>query len=257
MQTSHPLATGAATDGACSGNPGPGGWAVLIRFEDGSVEEFGGREESTTNNRMELLAALKSFERLKEIPRQSNLEIKTDSKYLINGLSNWIENWKKKGWITSNGKPVLNKDLWEALDAARLKGIKLVYVKGHSGEIDNDRVDKIAVSFSKGKAIALKCKKRSSLSNYQKQLETKAPHPHLININKLLSQLELVEKFAETGYGLKSEELSKLIDLPLKQLEQKNDSFKWRDWVVKPINNNLWRIQKDKTKAQTPLEADD
>ena len=90
------LAIGAATDGACSGNPGPGGWAGLIRFADGSIEEFGGREESTTNNRMELQAALKTMERLKEIPKQHNLKIKTDSQYLINGFSNWIKNWKKK-----------------------------------------------------------------------------------------------------------------------------------------------------------------
>ncbi len=146
----------AATDGACSGNPGPGGWGALIRFEDGSVEEFGGFESKTTNNRMELFAALQVLNRLNKLNRQANLSIKTDSKYLIDGLNIWIKGWKKKGWKTASGKPVLNQDLWKALDMARIEGVALTYVKGHSGDIDNERVDEIAVSFSKKIAINLK-----------------------------------------------------------------------------------------------------
>tara|TARA_Y100001968_G_scaffold328363_1_gene375374 strand:- start:150 stop:641 length:492 start_codon:yes stop_codon:yes gene_type:complete len=138
-----------ATDGACSGNPGPGGWGVLIRFKDGSIEELGGFEEQTTNNRMELTAALEVLKRLKNLPLDPNLTIRTDSKYLIDGFGKWIRGWKSKGWKTAAGKPVLNQDLWKALDAARLEGVKLEYVKGHSGDPDNDRVDKIAVSFSR------------------------------------------------------------------------------------------------------------
>ena len=100
----------AATDGACSDNPGPGGWGAMLRFEDGSVEEFGGHEPDTTNNRMELQAALAVLQRLKELPRHPDLTLRTDSKYLIDGLGSWIKGWKRKGWKTA-GKPVLNQDL--------------------------------------------------------------------------------------------------------------------------------------------------
>ncbi len=151
----HGCVTTASTDGACSGNPGPGGWGALYRFEDGTVEELGGSEPSTTNNRMELKAALVLLEHLKEQPRKPGLEIRTDSKYLIDGFNKWIIGWKKKNWRTSSGKPVLNKDLWQALDCARLEDVSFVHVKGHSGDPDNNRVDQIAVSFSKGKIPTL------------------------------------------------------------------------------------------------------
>ena len=145
----------AATDGACSGNPGPGGWGALIRFEDGSVNEMGGFEPKTTNNRMELKAALEIFKKLKQLNYTEGLIIRTDSKYLINGLQEWIKGWKKKGWKTAAGKPVLNQDLWKELDNSRLENVRLEYVKGHSGDPDNERVDKIAVSFSKRIEIKL------------------------------------------------------------------------------------------------------
>ncbi len=155
-QAEQNLAVAAATDGACSGNPGPGGWGALIRFEDESEVEFGGFNPETTNNRMELQAALFLLQELKNTPFHPCLTIKTDSKYLIDGLEKWMPNWKKKGWKTASGKPVLNQDLWKALDDPQLPKIKLEYVKGHSGERDNDRVDEIAVCFSKGKKIYLK-----------------------------------------------------------------------------------------------------
>ena len=157
MDNQHGLVIAAATDGACSGNPGPGGWGALIRFEDGSIEEFGGFEAQTTNNRMELQAALSILRKLKTLERHPTLCIRTDSKYLIDGFEKWIQGWKKKGWRTTAGKPVLNQDLWEALDNARLRDVSLEYVKGHSGDQDNERVDKIAVSFSKKIAIKLQC----------------------------------------------------------------------------------------------------
>ncbi|NBX33468.1 MAG: ribonuclease HI, partial [Planctomycetes bacterium] len=135
-------------DGACSGNPGPGGWGALLRFEDGSVQEFGGADPATTNNRMELTAALALLEALKVLPRHPDLAIRTDSKYLIDGFSKWIQGWKRKGWRTASGSPVLNRDLWERLDQARLGGVPLIHVKGHSGDPDNDRCDAIAVAFA-------------------------------------------------------------------------------------------------------------
>tara|TARA_Y100001968_G_scaffold261761_1_gene249719 strand:- start:99 stop:596 length:498 start_codon:yes stop_codon:yes gene_type:complete len=156
MSNRQKLAILAATDGACSGNPGPGGWGALIRFNDGSEIEFGGFEPSTTNNRMELQAALFVLEELKKITLHPSITIKTDSKYLIDGMEKWMVNWKNRGWKTASGKPVLNQDLWKALDHPELPKIKLQYVKGHSGEQDNERVDEIAVAFSKGRKIKLK-----------------------------------------------------------------------------------------------------
>ncbi len=155
MRNKSLRAINAATDGACSGNPGPGGWGALIRYEDGSIEEFGGYSSATTNNRMELQAALEVLKKLKNRSRNPNLKIKTDSKYLIDGFTSWMPGWKKKGWKTASGKPVLNQDLWEGLDKARLHGIQFEHVKGHSGDKDNERVDTIAVSFSKKIAIQL------------------------------------------------------------------------------------------------------
>lgn len=145
----------AACDGACSGNPGPGGWGALLRFEDGSMIELGGADPATTNNRMELTAALAVLERLRELPRHPDLRLRTDSRYLIDGLQRWMAGWKRKGWRTASGSPVLNKDLWEALDRARLPDVPLVHVRGHSGDPDNDRCDVIAVAFSRGGRPAL------------------------------------------------------------------------------------------------------
>ena len=152
---SPPRVVAAACDGACSGNPGPGGWGGLLRFEDGSVQEFGAADPATTNNRMELTAALALLEQLKHLPCHPNLSIRTDSRYVIDGFSKWMAGWKRKGWRTASGSPVLNRELWEALDRARLPAVPFTYVKGHSGDPDNDRCDAIAVAFSKGGRPAL------------------------------------------------------------------------------------------------------
>ena len=145
-----PVVVAAACDGACRGNPGPGGWGALLRFSDGRVEELGGSEAQTTNNRMELSACLALLERLQQLPRAEGLAIRTDSKYLIDGFTRWINGWKRKGWRTASGSAVLNRDLWEALDAARLPDVALAHVKGHSGDPDNERCDAIAVAHSHG-----------------------------------------------------------------------------------------------------------
>jgi ribonuclease HI len=140
----------AACDGACSGNPGPGGWGALLRFEDGAVRELGGADPATTNNRMELTAALALYETLRDLPRHPELVIRTDSRYLIDGLQKWLPGWKRKGWRTASGGQVLNRDLWERLERARLADVRLVHVRGHSGDVDNDRCDAIAVAFARG-----------------------------------------------------------------------------------------------------------
>jgi ribonuclease HI len=120
----------AACDGACRGNPGPGGWGALLRFEDGSVQELGGADPATTNNRMELTAALALLRELEALPRHPSLVIRTDSRYLIDGLERWIHGWKRKGWRTASGGAVLNRDLWEELDGARLADLRFQHVKG-------------------------------------------------------------------------------------------------------------------------------
>lgn len=129
------------TDGACKGNPGKGGWGTLLRM--GEVEkELSGSERETTNNRMELMAAIKGLEALKQ-PCQITLH--TDSRYVLDGITKWVFGWQKKGWKTADNKPVKNEDLWRALiAAARPHKIEWVWVKGHDGHPENERVDKLA-----------------------------------------------------------------------------------------------------------------
>ena len=129
------------TDGACSGNPGPGGWCVIIKKDD-KVKEFFGGDLETTNNKMELTAVIKGFENLNNA---SEVLVKTDSTYVINGITKWLPNWKAKGWINSAKKPVANKDLWEQLESLISKHkVDWLWVKGHSGDDENERADELA-----------------------------------------------------------------------------------------------------------------
>lgn len=129
------------TDGACSGNPGPGGWGAVLRY--GSVEkELFGCAQETTNNRMELTAAIEALQALK---RQCVVDLYTDSTYVRDGILQWIDSWKARGWKTSAKKPVKNVDLWQALDDARHKhDVTWHWVKGHAGHVDNERADALA-----------------------------------------------------------------------------------------------------------------
>ncbi|QSB04287.1 ribonuclease HI [Natronoglycomyces albus] len=130
------------TDGACSGNPGPGGWGVYLRYGDHEKELYGGEAE-TTNNRMELTAAIKALEVL---TRPTTVEVYTDSTYVRNGIRSWMANWKRNGWMTSAKKPVKNADLWKRLDeAAQPHQVEWHWVRGHSGDEGNDRADALAV----------------------------------------------------------------------------------------------------------------
>ena len=250
----------AACDGACSGNPGPGGWGALLRFEDGSVHEMGGAERATTNNRMELTAALALLEALAHLPRHPSLTIRTDSRYLIDGLSKWLPGWKRKGWRTASGGAVLNRDLWEQLDRARLRDVPLTYVKGHSGDPDNDRCDAIAVAFSKGRLpelaagevlgrVALEgdvppqpkaTRKLAAPAEAPPAPEDLAPPA----LQQLLTRLELADRLAQGGHGLSLVELAQLVEQPLRQLEQRTDPWSWRDWLVEPMDDGRWRLRR-------------
>ena len=129
------------TDGACSGNPGPGGWCVIIKKDD-KVNEFFGGDLETTNNKMELTAVIKGFENLNNA---SEVLVKTDSTYVINGITKWLPNWKAKGWINSAKKPVANKDLWVQLESLISNHkVDWLWVKGHSGDDENERADELA-----------------------------------------------------------------------------------------------------------------
>lgn len=151
------------TDGACSGNPGPGGWGTLIEFADGQRHELGGGDAKTTNNRMEMQAAIAALEFLSSASINSGaIILHTDSEYLKNGITKWIKGWKRKGWKTSSGKPVLNKDLWQQLDqlshtlTAEQIDIDWRYVRGHTGNPGNERCDEIARAYAHSQPISLK-----------------------------------------------------------------------------------------------------
>jgi len=130
-----------ATDGACKGNPGPGGWGALLRMGDVEKELSGG-EKLTTNNRMELMAAIKALEALK---RPCKVTLSTDSRYVMDGLTKWLAGWQRNGWRTAAKQPVKNADLWrELVAAAKPHQIEWVWVKGHAGHGDNERADQLA-----------------------------------------------------------------------------------------------------------------
>lgn len=131
----------AVSDGSCLGNPGPGGWAYILRYGGRSKEGSGG-EPHTTNNRMELTAALRALQALKE---PCEVEFTTDSQYLKNGVESWMERWKRNGWKTAEKKPVLNQDLWQALDVElKRHRVRWVWTKGHADHEDNNRCDELA-----------------------------------------------------------------------------------------------------------------
>ena len=275
-----PRVVAAACDGACRGNPGPGGWGALLRFEDGSVQEFGGADPDTTNNRMELIAALTLLEHLREMPLHPSLTIRTDSRYLIDGFSKWLAGWKRKGWRTASGGAVLNRDLWEALDRARLPGVPLTHVKGHSGDPDNERCDAIAVAFSRGSRPRLAtpatapmttavtstaAKPTASTSTASKSTvaeatavapgpaEDAAEHqPAPAALQALLTRLELADRLAKGGYALRLPELAQLVEMPLRQLESRQEPWGWRDWQVIPLGDGRWRLDRGAAGSEHP-----
>jgi ribonuclease HI len=159
-------------DGACKGNPGTGGWGAVAYFTDGSVAELGGREPATTNNRMEMQAAIEAMKFFVRSGQTTPCTLYTDSEYVIKGVTSWIKGWKSRGWKTAAGKPVLNQDLWETLDElsstirlqAKGKPLKWEHVKGHAGNVGNERCDVIASSFAQGKPVSLRQPAQSTLS---------------------------------------------------------------------------------------------
>lgn len=129
------------TDGSCLGNPGRGGWAAILRYGEHKKELYGSSQH-TTNNRMEMTAAIQA---LKALRHPCNVELVTDSEYLKNGITKWVPNWRRRGWMTSDNRPVVNRDLWEDLDSlVGLHNVKWQWTKGHASHADNNRADELA-----------------------------------------------------------------------------------------------------------------
>lgn len=142
------------TDGSSLGNPGPGGWGVVITENDKIVKELGGYDKDTTNNRMELKATIEALKYSEKNYKKDRVTIFADSNYVLLGITEWVYNWEKNGWRTANKKPVLNKDLWQeliALNAKQKDKINWQKVKGHSGHVYNDKADEIATTYAAGK----------------------------------------------------------------------------------------------------------
>lgn len=135
----------AYSDGGCVGNPGPGGWGVHVEYPNGRVVELGGGEDATTNNRMELRAAIEAVRAIRDWP---GAVIVTDSQYVLRGITEWIAGWKRRNWVTSGGQPVLNRDLWEELDGLDAARLAWRWTKGHAGTAGNERCDQIATWFA-------------------------------------------------------------------------------------------------------------
>lgn len=146
------------TDGACTGNPGPGGWAAIVVTPQGEVKELGGKNPATTNNRMEMVGALQGLRSI-SVDQTSSLILYTDSTYVIRGITQWVWSWRSRGWKNVEGNEVSNRDLWEELskEVVRLKPLTIQwkYVRGHTGNPGNERCDEIAVGFSQGRRVNL------------------------------------------------------------------------------------------------------
>ncbi|MBE9184161.1 ribonuclease HI [Microcoleus sp. LEGE 07076] len=166
------------TDGACSGNPGPGGWGAVVCFADGNCHELGGADPQTTNNRMEMQAAVAALEFFANSGQTEPVTVYTDSEYVKNGITKWIQGWKNKGWKTSTGKEVVNQDLWHLLDKLNSRQVKWEHVRGHSGDFYNDRCDEIARSFSHNLIPKLQQQKATADGELAR---TGAPPLHLQN----------------------------------------------------------------------------
>lgn len=271
------------TDGACSGNPGPGGWGVVVCFSDRAICELGGGEKQTTNNRMEMQAAIAALEFLEKSGQKEPVTLYTDSEYLKNGITKWVKGWKNKGWITSAGKPVLNQDLWEILDKLNSKQVQWEYVRGHSGDFYNDRCDEIARAFSQGKQPSLQKLSQSDLnvsevtevSSY-KTLQSNFVSNHIptsdlaimdINANNtadssdnmprevrvcqlgnLIQSLRIADEIARKRYLITSSELADLMDVNASAVTSRGDNWVWRNWIVSRVrregNQILWQLER-------------
>lgn len=270
------------TDGACSGNPGSGGWGVVVYLSDRSVHELGGMEPQTTNNRMEMQAAIAALKFWAESGQSHPIALYTDSEYLIKGITQWLKGWKRKGWKTAAGKPVLNQDLWELLDTLNSPKIRWEHVRGHAGNEGNERCDTIARSFSRGQTPSLKQRsfeQQGETSSYtvpDKELQSTSvaccpltsdsemtevtPQPNdialdllprdtrITQLRHLVESLRIADEIADKRYLISSSELADLIDVNASAVTSRGDHWVWRNWVVSRVrregNQILWQLER-------------
>lgn len=269
------------TDGACLGNPGPGGWGVVVYFTDGSVHEFGGAQRQTTNNRMEMQAATAALEFLAASPQTEPVPLYTDSEYLKKGITQWIHAWKHKGWKTAQGKPVLNQDLWQTLDRLNSQQVQWHYVRGHSGDVGNERCDAIARAFAAGQSLALKQNAALATSHSPTppaptttgsatQTQTDSPirdltmsdlsansipeeaqiprEVRITNLQNLIETLRIADEIASKGYLISSSELADLMDVNASAVTSRGNEWSWRNWIVSRVrregNQILWQLER-------------
>lgn len=265
------------TDGACSGNPGPGGWGTVVYFADGGVQELGGGDRGrTTNNRMEMQATIAGLEYYQASGQKEGVVLYTDSQYVINGITKWISGWKKKGWKSSTGKAVLNQDLWEALDALNSRKVEWRYVRGHSGDEGNERCDRIAVSFSHGAPIALRQYEMNSIKRVVETEEIPEAKPEVsaevkvdvkpivapivkkesavLEIKEIktvktksefdmqvlteaMERLRFADEAAKGNYLLTTEELAIVVQIPAKTIGAKKEDWVWRSWLISRVRD--------------------
>ncbi len=266
------------TDGACTGNPGPGGWGVVVYFTDGSVYEMGDAAAQTTNNRMEMAAAIAALKLLQASGQTQAVTLHTDSEYLINAVTKWIKGWKKKGWKKADGNPVLNQDLLATLDQLNSNQVTWEHVRGHAGNIGNERCDEIARSYAKGKPTSLQqsdlASKVTELSespttstltyNYpptvsvasditimEPSTPTTEELPREIRVaqlRNLVETLHIADEIAEKGYLIASSELADLMDVHASAVTSRGDQWRWRNWIVSRVrregNQILWELER-------------
>ncbi|MBO1348794.1 MAG: ribonuclease HI [Hormoscilla sp. GUM202] len=261
------------TDGACIGNPGPGGWGVLVNFNDDSIHEMGGAQEQTTNNRMELQAAIAALRLVTSTGQTEPVTLYTDSEYVRKGITSWIASWKRNGWRTSQGKPVLNQDLWEMLAKLNSQQVKWKHVKGHSGNPGNERCDAIARAFASGQQpslqqaaanpLALEESNNPKLESSQVPLDRTmkdSPMPEepaadslpreirVAQLRNLIETLQIADEIASKGYLIASSELADFMDINASAVTSRGDRWVWRNWVVSRVRREgyqiLWQLER-------------
>ncbi len=268
------------TDGACTGNPGPGGWGVVVYFSDGSIHEMGDASPHTTNNKMEMQAAIAALQFLQTSQQAESITLHTDSEYLINCVTKWVKGWKKKGWKKSDGKPVQNQDLLETLDELNTQQVKWQHVRGHSGNIGNERCDAIARSYASGKIPSLQeltnelnvakvvdSEKNSRIINQSIQkistsatvmepstvpsaiaIDEKPSEMRVSQLRSLVETLRIADEISEKGYLITSSELADLMDVHASAVTSRGDQWRWRNWIVSRVrregNQILWELER-------------
>jgi ribonuclease HI len=266
------------TDGACTGNPGPGGWGVVVYFTDGSIYEMGDAAAQTTNNRMEMAAAIAALKLLQSSGQTQAVTLHTDSEYLINAVTKWIKGWKKKGWKKADGNPVLNQDLLATLDLLNTNQVTWEHVRGHAGNIGNERCDEIARSYAKGKPTSLQQLDLASMVTELSEspttstltysypptvsvasditiMEPSTPTTEelpreirVVQLRNLVETLHIADEIAEKGYLIASSELADLMDVHASAVTSRGDQWRWRNWIVSRVrregNQILWELER-------------